>query len=50
MTNTELDEGRRAEMREYAAKWRAANRDKARAYNKTYWTKRAAARLEAVEA
>lgn len=34
-------EARLAAQREYYRKWRAANRDKQRQYNRTYWDKKA---------
>lgn len=39
--NKKLEEIARENEREYQKKWRAANRDKVKEYNKRYWQKRA---------
>ena len=43
---TALSEQAKAAQREYARKWRAANKDKVREKNRRYWEKKAAQAAE----
>lgn len=44
MDNKKNGEAVKNAQREYYKKWRAANKDKVRQYNKNFWEKRALAR------
>lgn len=46
MTMTDLEKAAREERREYYRKYRAANKEKIKEYNKRYWLKRAKRALE----
>lgn len=43
MEEQKVSEAVRKAQREYNKKWRAANKDKVRQYNKNFWEKRALA-------
>jgi len=49
-TKSEIDEIAAAERKAYYREWRAANPDKVRAHNATYWRRRTERRLQAQQA
>jgi hypothetical protein len=49
MEEQKVIEAVRKAQREYNKKWRAANKDKVRQYNKNFWKKRALASVENAE-
>jgi hypothetical protein len=47
VSKSELEEKAREEQRAYMRKWRAANKDKVRKHQRTYWQRKAQKKAEA---
>ena len=49
MEEQKVSEAVRKAQREYNKKWRAANKEKVRQYNKNFWEKKALVQLQSAE-